>query len=766
MTIRESLDSLKVTKQAIRSAIQNKGVSVPLDTAFRDYANKIAQIESASSSSEDYLTYKNQIKSELDIEKPVLPEKYARLKTILEADTHVGTTKVTMLIHKNMGMIDYFDAIGNRDGLSLSSDDGWYADGNDGMFYNGSNVSFSNSGRIVESSRLETVTYDGEEYFYVTFVSSKMTTAGLCYFIRENRNKCVGMYVDAPKMTLESLSGVSTPLLMGVEYFDVSDNTELTYKVVDNSSDITIFDSFYLLRYGFEFIKRIPYSNNDFYTSCYLFKNCNSLLYVDIGNITWNKTGYLTIMGGETTGSLKKVKGNITCLPLSGDDQPDFGFGGQPGYFTGSYGRYMFEGNIVTYSHVLNMYGPAYIKGNITIDSKVPTEGLGIFGKVEYIEGNINASCLTTPRSNSYVNIFTGYSYLRVVEGDVNVNVFRRHTNIFCDANSDAPIITGGLGITCNNDTSDMKNLNLFQQCGLEVVKDTTINAKGYAIHITPRGCRLFADTFSMVTEDCSFEISSNSRDDRNYSSLVLFQGSINSLVNPNPLVPANYCDECSINAKIFNGSLSIDFSTHSENPIVYINSDYIGGYINLNTNNYASNIFTAPCIVFDCDFSYSAVEGNACNMLPFLGLNSSGVLRRVKVSDISKFAISCQNASSSKNSALIPDGMEYQGTLDLRQLEIANNEYLFIGSRGDSYPGTNVPNTSFKVKIGDKNKKIRITNYNEQTYIALAENAQIVTGEHEIRVRNLIYDKYVNIDNPPEWVTTLINKGWTISNW
>lgn len=45
LTIPDKLDSINVTKQAIRQAIVDKGVEVPEGTTFYEYAGKIASIE-------------------------------------------------------------------------------------------------------------------------------------------------------------------------------------------------------------------------------------------------------------------------------------------------------------------------------------------------------------------------------------------------------------------------------------------------------------------------------------------------------------------------------------------------------------------------------------------------------------------------------------------------------------------------------------------------------------------------------------------------
>lgn len=45
LTIPDKLDSLNVTKQAIRQAIADKGVEVPEGTTFYEYAGKIAEIQ-------------------------------------------------------------------------------------------------------------------------------------------------------------------------------------------------------------------------------------------------------------------------------------------------------------------------------------------------------------------------------------------------------------------------------------------------------------------------------------------------------------------------------------------------------------------------------------------------------------------------------------------------------------------------------------------------------------------------------------------------
>lgn len=48
LTIPDKLDSINVTKQAIRQAIADKGVEVPEGTTFYEYAGKIAEIETGS----------------------------------------------------------------------------------------------------------------------------------------------------------------------------------------------------------------------------------------------------------------------------------------------------------------------------------------------------------------------------------------------------------------------------------------------------------------------------------------------------------------------------------------------------------------------------------------------------------------------------------------------------------------------------------------------------------------------------------------------
>lgn len=45
LTIPDKLDSINVTKQAIRQAIADKGVEVPEGTTFYEYAGKIGEIE-------------------------------------------------------------------------------------------------------------------------------------------------------------------------------------------------------------------------------------------------------------------------------------------------------------------------------------------------------------------------------------------------------------------------------------------------------------------------------------------------------------------------------------------------------------------------------------------------------------------------------------------------------------------------------------------------------------------------------------------------
>lgn len=48
LTIPDKLDSLKATKQAIRQAIEAKGVTVPTDATFYEYSDSIAEISTGT----------------------------------------------------------------------------------------------------------------------------------------------------------------------------------------------------------------------------------------------------------------------------------------------------------------------------------------------------------------------------------------------------------------------------------------------------------------------------------------------------------------------------------------------------------------------------------------------------------------------------------------------------------------------------------------------------------------------------------------------
>lgn len=56
MTTADKLAHLQGTKEAIRTAIVNKGVPVPEETTFREYATKIGQIPSGGGGTSDYFT--------------------------------------------------------------------------------------------------------------------------------------------------------------------------------------------------------------------------------------------------------------------------------------------------------------------------------------------------------------------------------------------------------------------------------------------------------------------------------------------------------------------------------------------------------------------------------------------------------------------------------------------------------------------------------------------------------------------------------------
>lgn len=56
-TIPDKLDSINVTKQAIRQAIVDKGVEVPEGTTFYEYAGKIAEIESSGEQGSVQVSY-------------------------------------------------------------------------------------------------------------------------------------------------------------------------------------------------------------------------------------------------------------------------------------------------------------------------------------------------------------------------------------------------------------------------------------------------------------------------------------------------------------------------------------------------------------------------------------------------------------------------------------------------------------------------------------------------------------------------------------
>lgn len=56
MTTADKLTYLQGTKEAIRTAIVNKGVPVPEETTFREYATKIGQIPSGGGGTSDYFT--------------------------------------------------------------------------------------------------------------------------------------------------------------------------------------------------------------------------------------------------------------------------------------------------------------------------------------------------------------------------------------------------------------------------------------------------------------------------------------------------------------------------------------------------------------------------------------------------------------------------------------------------------------------------------------------------------------------------------------
>lgn len=57
LTIPDKLDSINVTKQAIRQAIADKGVEVPEGTTFYEYAGKIAEIETGGEQGSVQISY-------------------------------------------------------------------------------------------------------------------------------------------------------------------------------------------------------------------------------------------------------------------------------------------------------------------------------------------------------------------------------------------------------------------------------------------------------------------------------------------------------------------------------------------------------------------------------------------------------------------------------------------------------------------------------------------------------------------------------------
>lgn len=57
LTIPDKLDSINVTKQAIRQAIVGKGVEVPEGTTFYEYAGKIGEIETGGEQGSVQISY-------------------------------------------------------------------------------------------------------------------------------------------------------------------------------------------------------------------------------------------------------------------------------------------------------------------------------------------------------------------------------------------------------------------------------------------------------------------------------------------------------------------------------------------------------------------------------------------------------------------------------------------------------------------------------------------------------------------------------------
>lgn len=79
MTIESGLNNLDNTKAAIKQAIENHGVSVPVSTTFAEYPTKIASIPSAS----EYVGYLDDIETVLETAGVEVPASYADLDTTI-----------------------------------------------------------------------------------------------------------------------------------------------------------------------------------------------------------------------------------------------------------------------------------------------------------------------------------------------------------------------------------------------------------------------------------------------------------------------------------------------------------------------------------------------------------------------------------------------------------------------------------------------------------------------------------------------------------
>ena len=748
-TIVDKINYLKQTKSSIYNAIKSKGSNISESTTFRQYADKISELDVSGGSTSNFLNYldrrKKEILDELDIKEPTLPSQYVKLKEfVLNRPETITYDYCYGFCTPFKASLDFFS---NLDPDKFSDYKLYDSDYGEIDFTINQNSSY-----IPNYSKC--ITINGIDYCYVLLGFNKKDTStnlGDLFFCKGyTRYDKFGLFIDIPNGLVFD-KDIERLKLYNCIYFDISTNTPLDIEEVVSTKDLYLCDG-YFGEFEPTFLKRFNFDKVFTYRpgkSIYLFssnseQNVSKINYLELPEISIPKDCNLNINSPNVK---KVVCSKLTVL----NSARKFDIIYKPDFITNNY---IFEGDIIMpntnqlYNDHEILRGCKYLKGNLLSGPVIYSDynyNYTISSDLEFIDGNLTIDMRNTDgsRLEKELSINLNQRYIK------NLSIYSSYKLSLKFENKNGNILIDNLLIDLLNTKTDRNYDSSITANSSSVVDKFNLNIIGSNSGKSPK---FNIDNNFYPIDICNINfknylptISKSIFNNPKSIISILFEDSFPKLGSSYTFITElGTSQDIICNANVVIDNKSTNFTE------TYVGFRHINGSLTFNTVA-DSEITNIPIYIGDngsCKIKCNKIGSLNFSNQSFPYLDDSNWQNFKFINDVS---ITQNRDIEFKCSSSNP--------IDLRPI-ITGNYTLTIKSIG-----TNVYNL---FKLGANNKNVKFNqSYCLDVYNKLAELADTLPSgsSNKIVINSSDYDYYSsNLAGAGSWITTFRNKNWTIS--